>query len=587
MMKFRIYALFLFILGVFAPLNVAQGAREIADYVFINGKVYTVDSRQPWVEAVAVKGNDILAIGKTGAVKKMAGPKTRVVDLNGRMMMPGFVDGHNHFLVGPYAKRGVKLNGSKDKAELLKRIGEYIRANPDRTLYMGYGWSYPMMGEKKGTRRELDILVKDKPIILFNEDTHSVWFNTKAMEIGGLSKATADPNPSSTYTREPDGTPAGIAVEMEAWQSMVLAAGILGGKTMLEGIAQDVFPLLPKAGITAFHDMGIGAPDLSMGYLGLELLTEMERMGKLPCRVVGVHGVRDVQLSASEQVKILKEWNRKYNTPLVQVNALKIWADGTPDTHTAVQLEPYADQPDTKGENGWKSEILARWIELAYEDGFDVHIHAMGDGSVRRSLDAFESVGKKRDVRQRRSALHHINVIHPDDLARFKQLGIGGNATLEWLVTYWDVALKLFGETRRAQEYDVWKKLIERGVNVSFGSDIPGTDPDELAPLYQMQVAATGHISHSPGLASAPYDRIPSLEQMVYGYTMAGAWQMRMEDRIGSITKGKLADLIILDKNIFTVPTNELSSVKVLMTMMNGKITHADRGSELHRSILR
>ncbi|WP_295458664.1 amidohydrolase [uncultured Thiodictyon sp.] len=562
--------------GVGALVSGQSGAAETADWVFTNARVYTVDAHRPWVQAVAVKGAAILAVGSNDEMTELTGPQTRSVDLQGRLLLPGFIDGHNHFLSGPYAKRGVKLNGARDKAELLQRVADYIRANPDRTRYTGYGWSYPMMGEAKGTRQELDALAADKPIILFNEDTHGVWFNTRAMELGGLSPTAADPTPTSHYTRGADGTLAGIAVEPEAWRGMLLGAGVLGGKEMLAAIAQEVFPKLPPAGITANHDMAIWAPDFPQGYLGLELLTEMERAGKLPVRVVSVLGVRDANASAQEHVTLLKQWNERYRTPLVQVTGLKIWADGTTDTHTAVQLQPYADDPATKGESDWTTETLARWIALAYAAGFDVHIHAMGDGSIRRALDAFERVAGQMDVRQRRSALHHLSVIHPDDLPRFKQLGIGGNTTLEWLVTYWDVARTLVGEQMRAAEWDVWKQLIEEGVNVSFGGDIPGTDPDELAPLYQMQVAATGRIPASPGLGSAPPDRIPSREQMVYGYTLAGARQMRLEDRIGSIEEGKLADLIILDRDIFSIPADQLASVKVLMTMMNGNITHLD-----------
>jgi predicted amidohydrolase YtcJ len=208
--------------------------------------------------------------------------------------------------------------------------------------------------------------------------------------------------------------------------------------------------------------------------------------------------------------------------------------------------------------------------------GFDVHIHAMGDGSVRRSLDAFEAVARKRGSEGRRPALHHINVIHPDDLARFKALGVGGNATLEWLVSYWGEGLKVLGRKKVEQEYDIWKRLMDRGVNVTFGSDIPGTDPEELPPLYQMGVARSGRV---PGLdyqPLPPLDRIPTLEQMLQGYTINGAYQMGLESQIGSLEAGKLADLIVLEKNLFEVPAQELFKVKVLLTMMNGRVVYLD-----------
>jgi predicted amidohydrolase YtcJ len=577
-MKLKRVVLALVFLFVALSFPGAGECRAAADYLFVNGKVYTMEPRVPWAQAVAVAKDKIVAVGKNRSIRKWAGPKTQVIDLKGRMLMPGFIDGHNHFLAGAFAKRGVRLNGSRDKVELLSRIGDYVRANPNRALYIGYGWTYPMMGGQKGTRQELDAISADKPVVLFNDDAHSIWFNTKAMEMGGITPSTLDPGPSVGFTRDPDGTPAGIAAEAEAWGNIALATGIFGGKEMLKDIVGEIFPMLPRAGITAAHDMGIFAPDLTKGYLGLDLLMEMEKAGALPCRFTGVYGVRDAGLDARRHVAALKAWSQKYSSPMVQITGLKIWADGTPDTHTAVQLEPYADQPDTKGESGWTTPVLAQWIELAYAEGFDVHIHAIGDGSVRRSLDAFESVQKKRGAEGRRSAIHHLDIIHPDDLARFKKLGIGGNATLEWLIRDWHDALELFGEAKRSKEYDIWKRLIRMGVNVSFGSDIPGTDPDELAPLYQMQIVTTGRVPGARVKPVPPTDRIPSLAQMIYGYTMAGAKQMRMEDRIGSIRKGKQADLIVLEKNLFAVPPGELSGTKVLMTLVNGRIVHQEEG---------
>jgi predicted amidohydrolase YtcJ len=581
-MRLKTLVLVVFFLCTSFWAHVAQGSLEPADYVFVNGKIYTVNPQQPWAEAVAVKDKRIVYVGSGNDAKKWIGPESKVVDLTGRMLMPGFVDGHNHFVCGATAKRGIRLVGSENRAEMLQRIRDYVGAHPTQEVYLGYGWTFSMFGGRDGTRQELDAFSRDKPIVLFNEDTHCVWFNTKAMEMAGITKSTPDmANGSSYLSREPDGTPAGFAVEPEVWMGIALATGIAGGKETLRAVMEEVFPLAPKAGITAYHDMGIFAPELSQGYLGFELLREWEQAGKLPCRVVGVYGMRDAKAPPADHVAKLKEWSEKYRSELVQVTGLKIWADGAYATHTGVMLEPYADKPDTKGESDWTVEVLTGWIDAAYAAGFDVHIHTIGDGSLRRSLDAFEAVEKKRDCTGRRSALHHINVIHPDDLPRFKSLRIGANATLEWLVTYWDDALRVLGKERTEKENDIWKNLIDMGVNVSFGSDIPGTDPNELPPLYQMQVALTRRVPGLTFTSTPSLDRIPSLEQMLRGYTIAGAYQMHMEDKIGSIEEGKLADLIVLEQNLFDAPVDQLSTVKIPLTMMNGKITHIDSSSDL------
>lgn len=556
--------------------TVAATKAAAADYVFVNGRVYTLEPKAPWAQALAVQDDRIVAVGRNRTVRKWVGPGTQVIDLTGRMLLPGFIDGHNHFLSGAFAKRGIRLKDSRNREELLGRIGDYVRAHPERALYVGYGWDEAMMDGAKGTRRELDALCPGKPVVLFSADGRSLWFNTKAMEMGGVGRSTPDPGPPMGFTREADGTPEGIAVGAETWGDIAMGSGAFGGKEMLRDIAGEILPMLSRAGITAAHDMGIYAPDLSKGYLGLELLMELEKDGKLPCRFTAVYGIRDPSFTPERHIEALRAWATKYHSPLVRVTGLKIWADGTPETHTALQLEPYADRPETKGESGWTAPVLSRWIELAHAEAFDVHIHAIGDGSVRRALDAFEAVRKKRGPEKRHSAIHHLNVIHPDDLPRFKKLGIGGNATLEWLIRDWHGALELFGESKRSMEYDIWKQLIRMGVNVSFGSDIPSTDPDEMAPLYQMQIAATGRVPGMGPKPQPPDERIPTLAQMIHGYTLAGAIQMGMDERVGSLRPGKLADLIVLEKNLFTTPPTEWSRIRVLMTMMNGRIVHQD-----------
>ncbi len=566
-------AMFLLVISIY---SYSLAETEVADYLFQNGHVYTVNQKQPWAEAVAVKENKIIFVGSDSEAKAFIGKNTKIIDLNGQMLMPGFIDGHNHLVCGAAGKRGINLTGSENKEEMLKRIKDYVKAHPDQKAYMGYNWNFPMFGGKEGTRQELDAICKDKPIILFSDDNHHAWFNTNAMKLGGINETTPDPSPGSTYyLREPDGTPSGIGIEYASWTSIAVAAGVMGGKEMLQQVMEEIFPKLPVYGITACHEMGIFAPSLEEGYIGFDLLCEWEKEGKLPCRIVGVYGVRDDTEKPEKHIAKLKEWNKKYNTELVQVTSLKIWADGTFSSHTGVQLEPYADRPDTKGENGWTAEVLEKWIELAQLAGFDTHIHVEGDGSVRRSLDAIEMIQKKYGNKEFRHTLHHTCIIHPDDLPRFKSLGVGANVTPVWLVNYkgqYEEAIKIFGKNKFDKEFAIQKNLIDMGVNVSFGSDIPGTDPEEIAPLYEIQAAVTGVVPGCKTNFIPPKDRLPDLKQMIYGYTMAGAYQMHMEDKIGSIEKGKLADIIILDHNLFDVKPEQLSKVKVVFTMMNGNV---------------
>lgn len=571
---------FMLFAGAYCLAAQADEATQAADYVFKNGKVYTVDARQPWAQAVAVKGNKISYVGSSVGSTQWVGPETQVIDLKGRMLLPGFIDGHNHFVAGAATKRGVNLAGSKDTEEMLRRIGAYVQANPRKSAYMGFNWEFPMLGDTGGTRAELDAISSDKPMIFFNEDTHHAWFNTRAMELAGIDKDTPDPVPGGSYFRRgPDGTPSGIAIEPDSWQKMAIATGLFGGREMLQDIVDEVFPILPRLGITAYHDMGIWAPDMPSGYLGFELLIDMEKAGRLPCRVVGTYATRDGKSSPETHIQSLKEWSSRYRSELVQVTGLKVWADGVFLAHTGVQIEPYADQPETRGESDWTAEVLARWIETAYRAGFDVNIHTDGDLAVRRSLDAVEQVEKKLGPLGPLTTLHHVPTIHPDDLPRIAALGVGANMTPVWLIDYkgqYAEAKRILGKEKVAKEYGLLVPLLESGVNVSFGSDIPGTDVEEAAPLLQIQVAVTGRMPGSTSTEIPPASRLPSLEQMIKGYTLAGARQMRMEDRIGSIEVGKLADLVVLERNLFDLPADQIAATKVLLTMMNGKVRHMD-----------
>ena len=260
----RIVSCLLCLMFVQATCVAAQdsAATQVADYVFKNGKIYTLDAKQLWVESVAVKGSKISYVGSNSGSKVWTGPETKVVDLKGRMLMPGFIDGHNHFVSGTATKRGVNLTGSKDKQELLLRIREYVKANPRKTAYMGFGWEFAMLGEKGGLRQELDAICSDKAMIFLNEDTHHIWFNTKAMTVGGVTKDTPDPVPGGSYfRRDQDGTPSGMAIEPDSWMPMAIKAGILGGREMLQGHCGRHDAPAPEArhhGLSRHGDMGAG-----------------------------------------------------------------------------------------------------------------------------------------------------------------------------------------------------------------------------------------------------------------------------------------------------------------------------------------
>ena len=559
---------------------VSAFASPYADYVFQNGKVYTVNPKQAWADAIAIQGNKIVLVGAGSDAAKWIGPQTQVIDLKGRMLMPGFIDGHAHFVAGAMAKRGVNLNGAKSTAEIVERFREYVKAHPNQDKYLGTNWSFLMFTDHEGTRQDLDSVVADKPVFFLNEDGHNAWFNTKAMENAKIDKDTPDPVPGvSYYRREPDGTPTGMALEPNAFMPVAFFNHVIAGAETLQETMEMTLPMLPKLGITGYHEMGIMAPSLKDADLGYALLQKWEREGKLPVRVVGTLGTRDANEMPYEQLQLLKSWQQAFNSDLVQVNGLKIWGDGVFLAHTGVQLEPYADKPGFYGESDWTKENLFKWIEPAHLAGLDVHIHVDGDAEVRRCLDAFEAVINEHGPMNRRHALHHTGIISPDDLPRFAKLGIGANATGVFFVNYkkqYEEAIKILGQAKVDKEYGVQRKLLPLGVNLSFGSDFGAADMGDVSPLLQMQAAYDGRV---PGDTTSPKpnaDKLYTLEELLRIYTLNGAYQMRIDDRVGSLQEGKLADLIVLEKNLFDVPKDKLSEVPVQLTMMNGKIVHRE-----------
>jgi len=551
-----------------------------ADFVFRNGKVYTINPQQPWAEAIAIKDKKIVFVGATQNAGKWIGAPTQVIDLKGRMLMPGFIDGHNHFVTGAIFKRGLDLNGCTSTAQIVARLREYVQTHPEKTVYLGFNWSFQMFTDKQGTRHDLDAVSKGKPVFLFNEDGHNAWFNTKAMEQAFVGRFTPDPVPgASYYPREPDGTPTGIAVEPDAYAQIAFFTGTFSDTDTVEETMQMIIPQLPAHGITAYHEMGITAPTLEDADIGYTLLQKWEKEGKLPVRVVGTLGTHDVNDNPYGHLFLLRTWNENFRSELVRVTGLKIWGDGVYLAHSGVQLEPYADKPGFKGESPWTVERLVKWIELMHLAGFDVQIHVDGDGEVRRCLDAFEIVIRKHGSLGRRHTLHHSYLIHPDDLPRFKSLGISANATGLWFVNYkgqMEEAFKILGRDKVDQEYSIQRKLLSLGVNLTLGTDIPGTDIEELAPLFQMQAAYEGHVPGDPTTVVPPAEKLFALEELLRMYTINGAYQMQMEKEIGSLEESKFADLIVLEKNLFDVPKDKLSEVKIQLTMMNGRVVHRD-----------
>lgn len=551
-----------------------------ADWLFENGLIHTVNPAQPTAQAVAVRGKEIVYVGDKDGAAAWRGPQTRVVDLAGRMLMPGFIDSHNHLAMGAVAKLGVNLRGLVGKDRILDAIREWIATQPLDAPLRGHGWTVGVSFGPDYPRREwLDEITGDRPMYIFNADAHDLWFNTTAMKAAGLDRHSPDPDPGKQYyKRDPDGTLTGAAIESAAALPVCVALGM----TSLEAIRASqrlTIDRAPSFGMTTYMDAGVLAGPSNGAAEGVwrDLIDRDER-GELPVRIVGTVFTRNAEDDPQAIAAELVDWNARLRSPHVQISICKMWVDGTAMAGTALMLEPFANQSDFKGSITLSPSHIKAQIEATQRAGFDMHIHADGDGSVRTVIDAIEDVQRRLGPQGRRHTICHLSLTHPDDVKRFKPLGIIANGTPLWATNYDGVYVEqyrsLFGAQRVEDRLYPYGDLVRSGATVTFGADIPGVDIDEIPALFQLEATVT---RKRPGFRNdptlVPRQRI-SVEEAIRAYTINGAYQLRLEDQIGSIEVGKKADLIVLGANLFEVDPHDIHRVPVLLTLMDGKARH-------------
>jgi len=566
-------------LGLAMPLVEAAMAAPAVDagsheatVVLRGGKVYTVEPQQPWAQAVAIKGNRIVAVGSDADVSRLVGPRTKVIELDGRMLLPGFVEAHIHPTLGSFFTGGVDLQ-LPTGADALAAIAQYARQNPDAGHIRGFGWRQDMFGPDGPTKEELDRVVPDRPAFFFNIDVHSLWMNSKAMQAAGVTRQTPDPIPGFSYfKRDSNGEPTGYVLETAAVMSVVAKLEPLTYES-LGSRMQQWLPKAAAAGITTVFDAGaMPIDDDQSRTFGLYL--DLERQQKLPVRVKVSYMVSKPDVD--EEVRRAISLRPLVNSELVQFSALKIIGDGTAEGHTALMLDPYTDRPDIVVTPPYSKEQLDRMVRQADAAGLDVHIHAFGDGIARMALDAIEAAIRENPVRDRRHSLAHLVYVSDEDCPRFGKLGVIAQFSANWMSADPDTTVILPARLGSRAHYLVRPKTImDSGGIVAFGTDWPAAGfYSTYKPLESIQVAVTRQLLNKPDAPILqPEGERLSLEQAIRANTLGGAYQLRMEDSIGTIKPGKLADLVVLEQNLFDVDPHEIGKVRVDLTMMNGRLT--------------
>jgi predicted amidohydrolase YtcJ len=438
--------------------------------------------------------------------------------------------------------------------------------------------------EERSPRREwLDEITGDRPMYLFSAHSHDSWFNTAAMRAAGIGPDTPDPDPGAQYwVRDPDGTPTGHGVEAAATIPILMAQDLFSVANVHAAQELTLQPA-PSWGMTAYFEAGtiVGATSEDSRWVFEDLIAQ-DNAGTLGVRVCGSYWTRTPGDDPQAIAAGLARWNRELRSKHVQINTCKLWADGTFMSGGALLLSPCCGHaPGDLGTMTFRAEAIEAQIEAVQAAGFDMHIHIDGDGSARTVLDAYQKVLDRRGLEARRHVLAHNSMVDPADIGRYAEMGVIANCTPLWGTDYngqyLDIYTTLLGADRVEERLFPYGDLVRSGATVTYGSDIPGVDIPEIPPLIQIEALLTRQRPGYPDdLPLVARQRI-GLHDALRGYTANGAYQLRLDHRTGTLRCGMAADLTVLGANLFSVDPHEIHSVPVVLTMMDGHITHDAR----------
>jgi len=551
---------------------------EMADYVFKNGTVYTIESKHPKAEAVAVTGKKISYVGSDKGAKAYIGKKTKVIDLKGKMLLPGFVESHIHPTLAIVAS-GADLP-CDSVAEVLARTKAWADAHPDARLIKGFGWRYTLFPTTGPNKADLDKLFPDKPVLLVAIDGHSAWVNSKALELVGIDAKTPDPAPGLSYFQRDPKTnePTGWVVETIAEQIMFAKLDPPTPEAVMAATAEKLQEFA-NAGITALWDAGMATIPTERGLEGLQ---QLEKKNKLPVRIVASYFWNNP--AVTDPVEKVLALRKKFNSELVQARTLKIMFDGGEAQHTAVMLQPYADDPGAHPDFQVDQKLVKAAVLKAQAKGVDTHSHNYGNATVRTYLDAVEQARKAYPKSPSRHTSSHNLFVSDQDVPRFAKLNVTMQSSAQWATP--DPTMQrtagIVGENVAFREQFRHNSILKAGGRLALGSDWPAAGyVSTYKPLDAIQVAITrailpqyGNKQFTPVLP--PVDERITLDQALKAATLDAAYVLGLEDRIGSLKVGKMADIVILDKDLHKIAPKDISTTKVKLTMMNGKITHRD-----------
>lgn len=555
---------------VMALLTAVASAAEPADRIFLNGRIWTGERDAPAAQALAVRADRLLAVGTNEEIRALAGSRTVVEDLHGRRVVPGFNDAHSHF-PGPSVD-SLMLHDAKDLASLQKLITDYARAHPDKEWITGEGWTYAAFPGKTPHRRQLDAVIADRPVYLWDRDGHGALANTKALELGGITRETRAPA-NGELTKGADGELTGELKEA----AMRLMDGHVPAPTAEDGYRALLAHMDEAAskGLTSIQNAW-WSPEDHIPFLRAAAAGQLKLRFRFATPIVPGQASNPtfsgtMKRLGPQDLADYRSLRDTYRGPMLEFGVVKGFLDGTVDKATAAMHEPY-----TRGGTGlpfWKQDDLNETVALYDREGFQVMLHAIGDEAMSQALDAFEYAAKVNGTHGRRHRIEHVEVPWLADLPRMARLGVVASTQPLFAnpdeTTLGNYAVLL--GPKRAAIANAFKLFDDAGIVQAFGSDWSVVD---MSPLLGMYCAVTRMTAEgTPKGGWYPQNRI-GIEAALRHYTVDGAYAAFAEHDRGTLKAGKLADFTVLSRDILAIPAAELLETRVLLTVLGGRDTY-------------
>ena len=539
-----------------------------ADLILKGGTVYSMDTQGNRHSAIALAGNAILAVGNDSDVALFQTDATQVIDLAGRIVFPGFIDTHIHTMDTLPLLNGVMLSPGQSAEEVLAAIAAHAQRYPDQNPVLGSGFLARAFGIDGPTAAQLDAVVPDRPALIIDEGGHTAWANSLALAAANITTSTPDPVPGAHFfQRDMLGNPTGWLVEGAAIDPVSDALGLVSEAALREK-APGFFHDMSAVGLTAAFDAGM----IDTMALGMKVADELAQLNKLPLRLVGSLYINKPKGLETAHTR-LTELKDTFDHELFSVTTLKLSLDGTVEAKTAVTLEPYVAPEGHEATPLLPNQQVFNAVYEAYSLGFDLHLHAIGDGAVRTALDAIEAGQNAHPEADIRATICHIEVVDKDDIARFGKLGVVAQTTPTWF-EYDEIAMEFLGPARFEQLYPL-ASIHRNGGRVTLGSDYPVSwiGKDALNPMFNIEMAVTRQRAGTPDYpVQARENERLSVDQAIRAHTIDAAWQIRLEDEIGSLEAGKKADLVVLESDPYTADPYSIHAIEVDLTISNGRI---------------